>query len=213
MGTLPSSSSRASPFSSTLLILPSLLVTHVSQACLTGGAQVSCLHQAAREAGKVSFLASPSGSCRNFPAGGDAKRRQPEWRVSFSSTSKDPGWACAGNAKRFLASLFLKKSLWPHPQHMEVLGQGLNLSHSCNNTGSFNPPCQAESERAPPQQAKLCSRPHPRHKEVLGIGMELELQLPAYTAATATPNPNHICDLCSGLQQHWILNSLSEARD
>lgn len=33
---------------------------------------------------------------------------------------------------------------WPHPQHMEVTGQGLNLSHSCDrcrncdNTRSFN---------------------------------------------------------------------------
>ena len=34
--------------------------------------------------------------------------------------------------------------------------------------------------------------PHPRHMEVLMLGGELELQLPAYTTATATrdPEPN-----------------------
>ena len=37
-------------------------------------------------------------------------------------------------------------------------------------------------------------------------GVESELQLPAYTAATATQDPSLICDL------HWILNPLSEAR-
>ena len=35
---------------------------------------------------------------------------------------------------------------------------------------------------------------HPRHMEVLRLGIELELQLPAYTAATAMPDLSHICD-------------------
>ena len=31
--------------------------------------------------------------------------------------------------------------------------------------------------------------------EVPGLGVELELQLPAYARATATPDPSRICDL------------------
>ena len=34
--------------------------------------------------------------------------------------------------------------------------------------------------------------------------------LPAYTTATATPDPRGICDLHYSSQQHWILNPLSE---
>ena len=33
--------------------------------------------------------------------------------------------------------------LWLHPQHMEVPGPGIDLSHSCNNARSFNLLCQA----------------------------------------------------------------------
>ena len=43
-------------------------------------------------------------------------------------------------------------------------------------------------------------------------GVELELQLPADTSATATQDRSHICDLHHGSQQHQILNSLSKAR-
>ena len=39
------------------------------------------------------------------------------------------------------------------------------------------------------------------------LGAELELQLPSYTTATAMPDPSH------NLQQCWILNPLSKARD
>ena len=35
---------------------------------------------------------------------------------------------------------------------------------------------------------------HP-HVEVPRLGVELELQLPAYTTATATPDPSHVCAL------------------
>ena len=35
----------------------------------------------------------------------------------------------------------------------------------------------------------------------------------AFATATGMPNPSHICNLCSRLWQHWILNSLSDARD
>ena len=47
----------------------------------------------------------------------------------------------------------------------------------------------------------------PRHREVPRLGVELELQLPAYTTATATRDPSCIC------KPHRILNPPSEARD
>jgi len=49
--------------------------------------------------------------------------------------------------------------------------------------------------------------------EVPGLGVELDLQLLAYITATPTPDPSRICDLRHSLQQCWILNELSEARD
>ena len=51
------------------------------------------------------------------------------------------------------------------------------------------------------------------HTEVPRLGVELELQLLAYTTATAMPDPSHICELHYSSQQHWIFNPLSEARD
>ena len=44
-------------------------------------------------------------------------------------------------------------------------------------------------------------------------GVEWELQLPAYTTATATGDQSCICDLHHSSQQCRILNPLSEARD
>ena len=38
-------------------------------------------------------------------------------------------------------------------------------------------------------------RPYLRHMEVPGLGVESELQVMAYTTATATQDPSHICDL------------------
>ena len=49
--------------------------------------------------------------------------------------------------------------------------------------------------------------------EVPRLGVETELYLPAYTTATATPDPSHICNLHHSLQQCQILNPLSEAWD
>ena len=45
------------------------------------------------------------------------------------------------------------------------------------------------------------------------LGVRLELQLPDCITATATADPSCICDLHHSLQQCWILNSLSKARD
>ena len=49
--------------------------------------------------------------------------------------------------------------------------------------------------------------------EVPRLGVELELQLLAYTTATAMPDLSHIFNLCHILQQRQILNPLSEAVD
>ena len=51
-----------------------------------------------------------------------------------------------------------------------------------------------------------------QHVEVLGC-VVLELQLLAYTTATATSDPSLICDLYHSSWQCQILNPLSEARD
>ena len=49
--------------------------------------------------------------------------------------------------------------------------------------------------------------------EVPRLGVELELQLPAYPTATATPDPSHACHLHHSLHQCQTLNPLREARD
>ena len=54
---------------------------------------------------------------------------------------------------------------------------------------------------------------HLQHTEDLGLGVQLELQLPAYTTARATQVLSCICNLCCSLQECWILNPLSKARD
>ena len=54
---------------------------------------------------------------------------------------------------------------------------------------------------------------HPWHMEVPRLGVKLELQLPVYTTATATPDPSRVCDLHHSSWQCQILNPLSEARD
>ena len=43
--------------------------------------------------------------------------------------------------------------------------------------------------------------------------VESELQLLAYSTATATSNPSRICDLHHSSQQHQVCNPLSKARD
>ena len=49
--------------------------------------------------------------------------------------------------------------------------------------------------------------------EVPRIGVKLELQLLAYTTATATENPSCVCDLHRSSWQPKIFNPLREARD
>ena len=49
--------------------------------------------------------------------------------------------------------------------------------------------------------------------KVLRLGVESELQLPAYTSATAAPDLSHICDVRHSSWQCQILNLLYKARD
>ena len=48
--------------------------------------------------------------------------------------------------------------------------------------------------------------------EVPRLGVKLELQLPAYTTATAMWDPSHICDLYHSSWQRWNLKPLREVR-
>ena len=56
-------------------------------------------------------------------------------------------------------------------------------------------------------------RLYPRQMEVPRLGVKSELQLQAYTTATAMWDPSHICDIHHSSQQGSILNPLGEARD
>jgi len=49
--------------------------------------------------------------------------------------------------------------------------------------------------------------------EVPRLGVESELQLLAYTTATAMPDPSCVCSLHRSLWQHQIFDSLSQASD
>ena len=57
--------------------------------------------------------------------------------------------------------------------------------------------------------------PHPWPMEVPGLEVKSEVQLPAYTTATATQDLSLVCDLHlhRSSRQRQILNPLSEARD
>ena len=52
--------------------------------------------------------------------------------------------------------------------------------------------------------------PHPWHMEVPRLGIKSELQLPAYTTATAMQDLSHRCDLHHRSGQCQILNPLSD---
>ena len=55
--------------------------------------------------------------------------------------------------------------------------------------------------------------PHLRHMEVPTAEVESELQVPACTTATGTPDLSHIFNLHHNSQQRQILNPLNEASD
>ena len=54
---------------------------------------------------------------------------------------------------------------------------------------------------------------HLWHMEVPRLRVPSELQLPAYTTATATPDPSRVFDLHHSSQQYRILNPLRGSRD
>ena len=54
---------------------------------------------------------------------------------------------------------------------------------------------------------------YPRHMEVPRLWIKAELQLPAYTPATATWDPSHVCNRHHSSWQRQILNPLIEARN
>ena len=104
---------------------------------------------------------------------------------------------------------------------------------SCGNAGSFNPLHQVVYQTHTSAATHTAAvrffffflslsffffffcflRLHPRHMEVPRLGVESELQLPAYTTATATPDLSWVCDLHRSSWQRRILNPLSGARD
>ena len=47
---------------------------------------------------------------------------------------------------------------------------------------------------------------HLRHMEVPSLRVASKLRLPAYTTATASPDPSGVCDLHHSSWQRWILN-------
>jgi len=49
--------------------------------------------------------------------------------------------------------------------------------------------------------------------EVPRLGVKLEMQLPAYTTATAMQDPRLICATCCTWWQCQVLNPLKKARD
>ena len=55
--------------------------------------------------------------------------------------------------------------------------------------------------------------PPPWHMEVPRLGVESELQLLAYTTASAMPDVSVVCNLHHSSWQHCIPDPLSEARD
>ena len=55
--------------------------------------------------------------------------------------------------------------------------------------------------------------PKPQCVGVSWLGVESELQLRAYTTATATSDLRRVCNLHHSSQQLWILNPLRKARD
>ena len=59
--------------------------------------------------------------------------------------------------------------------------------------------------------------PHPQHMEVPRQGIKSDLQLPAYTIATVTQDPSHVCNLRhtahgnTGSLTHWVRPGIKPA--
>ena len=94
----------------------------------------------------------------------------------------------------------------------KFLGQGWNPCHSSDNTRSLTVRPSGNSKNTF-SFFLFFLQPHLQLMEVPRIGTKSELQLPAHTTATATLDLSCTCYLHHCLQQHQILNPLSEARE
>ena len=104
------------------------------------------------------------------------------------------------------------------PVQGPILHHSSDLIHNTDNARILNP----VSQEGTPKIVLLIVAfffflsllgPHLWHGGVPRLEVETELKLPAYTTATATPDPSPTCDLHHSSQQHRILNSLREAMD
>ena len=121
--------------------------------------------------------------------------------------------------------------MWKFPGQGSNPSWRYNLCHNCINPGSSTHCTGPGIKPAPPQRQEelpmssylhvhfltykffFSLGPPPWHTEVPGLGAKQELQLQAYTTATARQDLSHICKLCCSLRQHQILNPLSKTRD
>ena len=99
----------------------------------------------------------------------------------------------------------------PESQQCRIWATSVTYTTAHGNTRSLT--CCATREFVFPFFFFLFFRAPPLAYGSLRLGVQSELQLLAYTTAIAMWDLSHICDLHHGLQQCWILNSLSKARD
>ena len=136
-------------------------------------------------------------------------------RPSKSSPSEELPYQ--ENPLQFLCRLFILEwggcythSIWKFP------GQGSNLCHSCNLSHSRD---NGQASSSSFFFFAFFLGPHPQHMEVPRLGVLSEPQLPAYatatatTAATATMDRSHVCNLHHSSRQCRIPSPLSKARD
>ena len=109
--------------------------------------------------------------------------------------------------------------LWPTPQPQQCRIQAASVTYttvySITNplTHRLRPGVEPASSWILVRFFSFFLGRHPWHMEVPSLGVEWKLQLPAYTTATAMPDPSHTCDLHHSSWQHRIPDPPSEARD
>ena len=125
-------------------------------------------------------------------------------------------WQMHGSIYEAVPAGARPSSLWPRMQPCSRLARACPFNHLTSFPTSFPtlsplfPSCLKYN--CPNPYSLFCFlfvclflRLHMQHLEVP--------QLLAYTTATEMLNPSPICDLHCSLQEHWILNPLSEVRD
>ena len=126
-----------------------------------------------------------------------------------------------------------KRPLWPligppllresHSHVINVTGRGAVDAGPCSKCGvqaprscvimASSPLFSLEPVPSTLSQSNFFCVPQVQHKEVPTLGIEAELQLPAYSTATAMPDPSLICKLHCSSRQHWVLHPLCNAWD